>query len=422
MLTVAAMMVSATGVIAATTAYRIRTCTGSFSPQGTSARLGQNDVRDACYTDIQALWGGRGFFLHQMPYIHLPDHSTNLAQGGLEYPVVTGLATWLTAHFAHDDRAFLLANAVLLTILLLGAIVLLARMAGSRAWILAVGTPTILWAAYNWDVISMTATVLAIAAWMGFRPMQRSGDGRPVRFDGYPLAAGVLLGIGTATKLYPAIFLLPLALDRWHAHDQRSLRRLIGGFVGAWLVLNLPFMAINLWGWGYAYLDQAHRAPASYDNSIWWYLHLDGYSSLPFVACFAVAGVAILLWSWSRSKSQPSYPWLYLCLLLLTLFLFSNKVFSPQYSLWLLPFIVLVDVPAVLWVSYMVVEAAAFAAFFGRLSEIPDANEICVFLKAVILLGIMAFAANRAGRGIRFEEERYPRHLPTASRGASTQA
>ena len=391
-------MVAAAGCLAATTtAYRIRTCTGRFLAHGISARLGYNQVGDACYTDIQALWGGRRFFLHQMPYLHLPARSFDLAHGGLEYPVVTGMAAWLTAHFVRDDRGFLVANAVLLIGLLLVAVALLARLAGSRAWIAAVGTPAILWSVYNWDVISMAATMLGVAAWLGFRPRQTRAGPCSSWFDGYPLAAGILLGIGTATKLYPAIFLLPLALDRLHARDGRSFLRLLGGAAAAWLVVNLPFVALNPWGWAAAYLAQAHRAAATYDNSIWWYLHLDGRSSLVYLACFAMVAGAVLAWSWNRSRSARAYPWMPVCLLLLALPLLCNRVASPQYIVWLVPFIVLADVPASLWLTYMAVDGVAFAAYYGRLDAIPDLNEACVFAKALVLVGIVVFAGRRAG-------------------------
>jgi hypothetical protein len=63
--------------------------------------------------------------------------------------------------------------------------------------------------------------------------------------------------------------------------------------------------------------------------------------------------MAVGWWRWRRSGS---YPWLAVSAAMLCGFLLLHKVHSPQYTLWLVPFFVLLAVPWRWVLAYMVVD------------------------------------------------------------------
>ena len=219
---------------------------------GTSAVASANQIPKVCYTDIQLLWTTRGLYTHRMPYVHVPEGSGDIASGGLEYPVLTGLVVFFTAQTADTDREFLIASAAVLIPLMMLTTTLLVDMRGRRALLFALGTPVLLFSVYNWDALPLACSVAAIWAW--------SGRSCAKGFDGSPLLAGALLGLGGAAKLYPLVFVVPLLVDRLRARNRRSAARLLIGAVGTFLAVNLPFVAINSTGWKLTYLFQRTRA------------------------------------------------------------------------------------------------------------------------------------------------------------------
>ena len=93
--------------------------------------------------------------------------------------------------------------------------------------------PTLMLAAtINWDLLAMALTALAMLAWA----------------RRHPILAGILLGLGTAAKLYPLFVLAPLLVLSFRADCRRSCR-LLGGTVVAWAVVNLPVAAFAYEGW-----------------------------------------------------------------------------------------------------------------------------------------------------------------------------
>ena len=55
-------------------------------------------------------------------------------------------------------------------------------------------------------------------------------------------------------------------------------------------------------------------------------------------------------------RRQGAYPLVGTCVTVLIAYVLLNKVFSPQYILWLLPLLVLVKLPARLVVPYLVID------------------------------------------------------------------
>ena len=336
--------------------------------------------RDVCYSDIQYLWLGRDIDRHVFPYLSgsiTPDGA--LVGGTVEYPVLTGLLIWAGAINARTDAGFLLGSALLMAPFGLLTAWLLGRLSRWRALLWALGPPLVLYAFHNWDLPVVACAVGAV--YVVHRGWGAAGRDRPL--VDRATAGAVLLGLGFAFKLYPGAFVLPLALYVLTAqagpghrgrYDVFGALRVVTAAVLTVAVVNLPFALLGYQGWWASFAFQGHRKVDITTNSIWfWGLRprsnpdnesfqslMDWLSPTLVFASFAVAaGVG-----WWRYRREGSYPWVGVSAAMLAGFLLLHKVHSPQYTLWLVPFFVLLRVPWGLVAGYFVADAAMGIGIF----------------------------------------------------------
>ena len=310
-----------------------------------------SQFKDACYTDIYPLYYGEGLSDGKVPYT---GHK-------VEYPVLIGgsmqVAAWLVSHVnpVIRGREFFDVTVLLLAVCAVVGVLATARAAGpdgrAQALMVALSPALILNAFVNWDLIALALTALGIAAWSARRSAW----------------AGVALGLAVATKFYPLVVFGPLLLLCLRAGQLREFAKALGAGVLAWLVVDLPVMILapSSWAWFYVFSEQR---PADW-GSIWYMLeHFSvpvlGNSSIGALnhlteVFFALACIAIVLLALAAPR-RPRLP--QLCFLVLAAFLMTNKVWSPQYIIWLVPLAVLAR-PR-LW-PYLLWQLAEVAYFFG---------------------------------------------------------
>jgi hypothetical protein len=182
-----------------------------------------------------------------------------------------------------------------------------------------------------------------------------------------PLAAGVLIGLAAATKFYPLFVLGPMLVLCLRAGRMREFARTLATAAIAWLVVDLPVLIVAPSGWARFYVFSKDRGA---DWGSVWYMfehfnvpvlgnpQLSALNKLTEVF-FAVACAAIAVLALAAPR-RPRLP--QLCFLVLAAFLMTNKVWSPQYVVWLVPLAVLAR-PR-LW-PYLLWQAAEVAYFFG---------------------------------------------------------
>jgi uncharacterized membrane protein len=178
----------------------------------------------------------------------------------------------------------------------------------------------------NWDLIAVALTAGALWAW---------SRGRPV-------LTGVFIGLGTATKLYPLFLLGALLVVCVRRGRMRDFGRTVAAGAVTWLVVNLPAMITGFDQWKVFWSYNRNRGPDL--GSLWLVWEQAGHhigartvnlgSFLYFGA--VCAGVLVL---GLRSRRTPRIA--QLAYLIVAGFLILNKVYSPQYVLWLLPLVVL---------------------------------------------------------------------------------
>jgi uncharacterized membrane protein len=283
-----------------------------------------------CYTDIAPLYVGRGFDRGAAPYVNTdPDQR-------LEYPVLTGLFMQVAAivdrKLVSGDRndpavatarlqRFFDVNAFMLAACAIAAAWFVALTHRRRPWDALMVAPGLILTAYiNWDLLAVALGAGALWAWS-----RRS-----------PLAAGALIGLGTAAKLYPAFLLLPLFLLCVRTRRLDAFGRLLGTAVLTWFAVNLPVMLKAFHGWAYFYTFSRDRGESW--GSLWLALSDLGHGlpqadlnrvvTVSLLALFA--GIAYVALTAPRRPRLPQ-----LAFLTVAAFLLVNKVYSPQYVLWL---------------------------------------------------------------------------------------
>ncbi|RKS79318.1 uncharacterized protein DUF2029 [Actinomadura pelletieri DSM 43383] len=313
---------------------------------------------NACYTDIYPLYYVRGLNDGKVPYFDSFTGSDTIHY--VEYPVLSGgfmqLVAWLVKPFGVDERGMAFFNVTVLILIVLAIVAVLATayVAGRRSLrtglMVALSPALLLTASINWDLLAVALSALALAAWSARRPT----------------LAGALLGLAIAAKFYPLLFLGPLILLCIRAAQWRAMGRMLVGTAAAWLLVNLPVMIFAWDGWREFYSFSQKRGVDW--GSIFFYLQDHGLEkatsdtetlNLLGTGTFLVlaAGIAVLTFV---APTRPRLP--QLMFLVLVAFMLPNKVWSPQYVLWLLPLAVLArpKLPA-----FVVWQLGEIAYFFG---------------------------------------------------------
>jgi uncharacterized membrane protein len=313
-----------------------------------------------CYTDIYPLYFAEGLSAGKVPYSGHP----------VEYPVLIGGAmqavAWLVRPVSDPfqrGRDFFGLTVVLLALFTIAAVLATAYLAGpSRRWTalgVALAPGLVLAAFINWDLIAMSLATLGLAAWAARRPA----------------LAGVLLGLGVATKFYPLLFFGPLLLLCLRAGRMRAFWVTAGSGAVAWLAVNLPVALIAPSGWSEFYRFNASRG-ADW-GSIWYFFSAERWPGLGHLGQHALNDVSLLIFVVAAAAiagltlASPRRPRLaQLCFLVLAAFLLSNKVWSPQYVIWLAPLAVLARPRLWCWALWQLAEVGYFFAIWAYLITI----------------------------------------------------
>ncbi|MPY77895.1 MAG: DUF2029 domain-containing protein [Actinophytocola sp.] len=285
-------------------------------------------------------------------------HVVDLAEGDevrfMEYPGLTGLFQWAMASTTHawqdGVRAGILPGAIPVAIYFnLSALFLafawlatvwsVARTGRRRPWdaaLVALSPLVVAHAFTNFDTLATACAAGGVLAWSRRRPW----------------LAGALLGIGAAFKLYPLFLLGPLLVLCLRAGKLRAWTGCALAAIGTAVAVNLPLALRYPDGW-YEFIrlnSERGMDPDSLYNVVRVFTGWGGFDGplapgqtpttlntvaavLFLLCCAAIAAVGL---------SAPVRPRVaQLAFLVVAAFLLTNKVWSPQFSLWLVPLAVL---------------------------------------------------------------------------------
>jgi len=305
--------------------------------------------RGWCYTDIYPLWFVERLDAGAVPYL---DHP-------VEYPVLTGAWMWLANQIARvlpaeaQGQAFLQVTMAMAAACLAATLALLHRMGlPPRRLLWYAAAPTLVLCAFvNWDALPVMLATAAI--WL--------------HREDRDVAAGVAAGLGAAAKLYPALLVSLVVLARLRQRRPRAALAHAGAAVGVWLAVNLPVYLAAPEGWS-RFLQLSRSRPADHD-SLYRIIEVELRSSqfdvptLNLVTAVLFVGAAAAVLIVGVRRRPPAHTW-QLFLPLLIAFLLTSKVYSPQFSLWLLPLLALALPRRTPFLLFCAADAAVFLVRF----------------------------------------------------------
>ena len=316
---------------------------------------GEKRYTQMCYSDLPFLYTGRGFVEGQWPFTG--DEQVRDRYEVMEYPVgisyfafaaakatlvlagspdvearqrVSASSLFGTPDVQHEIRLFLLVHALVFAALALLSAWLLAGVNPGRPWdaaAFALSPALALTFLINWDMLAVVLVAGALWSWA----------------RGRPLLTGVLIGLGTAVKLYPLLLLGALLVICVRDRRWRELTGVVLAGAATWLLVNAPAYLTGREQWTVFWTFNSERTADL--GSAWLVVsqatdqaftaHTINVWSYAILAVWC-AGVALL------GLTAPTTPrFAQLAFLVVVGFLLVNKVYSPQYVLWLLPLAVL---------------------------------------------------------------------------------
>ena len=370
-----------------------------------SWRNGEERYSHMCYSDLPYLYTGRGFSEVTWPYSD--DEQVRARYPVMEYPVLISYWAWGTSYvthwisgspdlspryatpvdqlygsdgIAHEARRYVAVNAVGLAALALVAVWLLAGVHRRRPWdaaLVAASPALLLTALVNWDLIPLVLVAGALWAWSRDRPV----------------LTGVMIGLGTAAKLYPLFLLGALLVVCLRGRRLRTVWLAAAAAAGSWLVANAPAMLLGLEQWKVFWTFNSDRGADL--GSLWLVWQQAGHTVTPHLVnvvstvFFAAvcAGVLVLGLAARRTPRVAQ-----LAFLVVAGFLLVNKVYSPQYVLWLLPLAVLARPrwrDLLIWQAGEVLYFGAVWLYLGEFTASGASGEPDRFYWAAIVVRVL---------------------------------
>jgi uncharacterized membrane protein len=307
-----------------------------------------------CYTDLVPLWSSRHLSASR-PYI----------DGLFEYPVLAGgiasvaaAGTKNAGEFFDRLAGFQIAAALLSTI---GMVVALGG-PSLRVFLFTLAPSLVLYAFANFDLLACVGV-----AW-GFAFLRRR----------HWALAGVAFGIGAGVKFFPAFLAIGATAALFGGKRWEDGLKLGAAAASAWILVNLPLMMLTPSGWWETYKFQLFREPDW--GSIWYWLHrhrgvawdtanrlADWCGTLGLGGAF----VGILVLARRRSFTPEAG-----AALLMTTLLAFNKLWSLQYTLWVVPLMLLFDGSLWWFVAISCVDVAANVSEFRWFGGPSGANNL----------------------------------------------
>jgi uncharacterized membrane protein len=328
-----------------------------------------------CYTDVYALYYAEGLHEGKVPYV---DHP-------VEYPAVIGgvmhVANEATEAVSDEGeanpRAFFDITAFLLGLCALVVAATTLKLSGRRPWdaaLVALAPGLFFHGTTNWDLVATALAGVGLLLWARRRPA----------------AAGVLLGVAAATKLYPAFFFLPLLVLAVRARRVREWAVSAACGFTAFAALNaVVYLVAGSFDWDddgrtrnalFRFYEGNQDRGADWDSLFFlveqlmkrltdnaaWAFPTTGANGdvitlnllVAITTMLAVVGVCLL------AALAPRRPRVGQVLFLTVAgFLLANKVNSPQFTIWLIPLAVMAR-PR--WGRFLAWQAAELLVVFTR--------------------------------------------------------
>jgi len=341
----------------------------------------QRAYYELCYSDTVPLYGAellsKGLFPYKSSWVETDSNGTpqtrydgQPAVRYMEYPVLTGVYQYASMALAKTYTALsklvplpVIAEVVVffdvaafgLALAWLATVWATAGLSGRRIWdaALVAASPLLIFQIFtNFDALATAFAMGGVLAWARRKPV----------------LAGVLIGLGAAAKLYPLLFLGPMLVLGIRTGRLGALARTAGVAAVTWSAVNLPVLLTYPRGWSEFFrlntrrgddMDSLYNVVKSFtgwrgfDPKLGFWEPPTGLNTvvavLFVICCAAIAYVAF------TAPQRPRVA--QLLFLVVAAFLLTNKVWSPQFSLWLVPLAVLALPHRRILLAWMTIDA-----------------------------------------------------------------
>jgi uncharacterized membrane protein len=278
---------------------------------------GPDQYIHACYSDLPALFSERAFGQGQWAF-----------SGGdqaAEYPALQGLVMWATAQISSDSPiTYFRINIFLIALLFIASAFILYRIRPELSYLYAIAPTGIAALFINWDLWAIVTMLLSIY-WFDRKRETLSA---------------VTLAISIATKFFPIVLLLPIAIIFLRRQDIRGAIRYMALTLAIFIAINIPFALTTPEGWWRFYeLNLDRKADW---GSLWYAVSVLGlnlaainYLSI-LTLLIVVTAISIFLLQVERTLLLSESA-LYIFIGVMAV----SKVYSPQFVLWLAPLAIL---------------------------------------------------------------------------------
>jgi uncharacterized membrane protein len=363
-----------------------------------------------CYSDTVPLYGAellsQGKFPYKSSWVETDSsgkpqtrYDGRPAVRYMEYPVLTGVYQYASMALAKTYTALsklhvlpVVAEVVVffdvaafgLALAWLATVWASAGLAGRRIWDagLVAASPLLIFQIFtNFDALPTALAIGGLLAWARRRPV----------------LAGVLIGLGVAAKLYPVLFLLPLLVLGFRVGRLAEVIRAAAAVVTTWLMVNLPVMVLFPRGWSEFFrlntrrgddMDSLYNVVKSFtgwrgfDPQLGFWeppVVLNAVVAVLFVLCCAAITYIALTAPQRPRVAQLTF-------LVVAAFLLTNKVWSPQFSLWLVPLAVLALPHRRILLAWMTIDAVVWVPRMYYLYSVPNRGLPEQWFTAAVLL------------------------------------
>jgi uncharacterized membrane protein len=377
----------------------------------------QRAYYELCYSDTVPLYGAELLNQGKFPYKSswIETDSTGAPQTRydgrpavryMEYPVLTGVYQYVSMALAKTYTALsklaplpVVAEVVMffnvaafgLALAWLATVWATAGLSGRRIWdaALVAASPLVIFQIFtNFDALATGFAMGGLLAWARRKPV----------------LAGVLIGLGAAAKLYPLLFLGPMLVLGIRTRRLAALGRTASAAVATWVLVNLPVLVLFPRGWSEFFrlntrrgddMDSLYNVVKSFtgwrgfDPKLGFWeppTVLNAVVAVLFVLC--CAAIAYIAFTAPRRPRVAQ-----LLFLVVAAFLLTNKVWSPQFSLWLVPLAVLALPYRRILLAWMTIDALVWVPRMYYLYGNPNRGLPDQFFTTTVLLRDIAVMA-----------------------------
>ena len=276
------------------------------------------------FSDIRGFYGMHFYDgQHLWPFSEKTLLGDTKVQHPVEYPALTGLIMWLLSFLVSPSQTAIFdyyrITAGIQIVLFALCAYLIYKLAGKKYAYYFALAPAVLYSLNrNWDIWAIAAMLFAILLFERKK---------------YILSA-ILLSVAIATKFFPIVLMLPIMIIFLRNRQIATFIKYGLTTLITWILINLPFVLVDLEGWAYFYKFSAERAlgSASFYELVNIFIPGIKFSSIHFyilnILVFLLVTAFLMKLKTVPTLAESSF-------FVMFAFILFNKQYSMQYVIWL---------------------------------------------------------------------------------------